>query len=115
MLGEKDKKHGTPMTGLKKMSRVIEKAQLRFGDGRGRTDCICDVVRAMLVADDMATVAAIVRALRALIAEKVVRVVRIKDRFGSPSAGGWRDLMVNLCIVGDGVEHVCEIQVAAAL
>ena len=39
---------------------------------------------------------------------------RIKDRFTQPSGGGWRDLMVNLVVLGDegAVRHVCEVQVA---
>ena len=44
------------------------------------------------------------------------QVVRTKDRFGFPSAGGWRDLMVNLIVfdgaAGGGVRHVCELQIA---
>ena len=47
-----------------------------------------DIVRDMFVADSMADVAAVVRALRSF--EGVV-IVRVKDRFTTPSAGGWRD------------------------
>lgn len=61
VLGQKDK-HGNVQTGLKKTARMIEKAQLRPGPDRGKTERVCDVVRAMLVASDMATVAAIAEA-----------------------------------------------------
>lgn len=37
-------------------------------------------------------------------------VVRVKDRFKHPSGGGWRDVMINFYVVGDGVKHVCEVQ-----
>ena len=112
-LGEIDK-HGREQTGLKATKRIVEKAALRPGEGRGRTDRVCDVVRAMLVAKDMRTVGAIAEALRALQAEGLIEVRRIKDRFAQPSGGGWRDLMVNLVVLGDegAVRHVCEVQVA---
>jgi hypothetical protein len=98
-------------TGLKKTSRVVEKSALRPGEGRGRSKWVCDVVRAMLVATSMSAVGSIVRGLLALHEAGALRVVRIKDRFAQPSAGGWRDLMVNLVIVGDPTRHVCEVQV----
>ena len=37
-------------------------------------------------------------------------VVRVKDRFKHPSGGGWRDVMINFYVVGDGAKHVCEVQ-----
>jgi len=112
-LGEIDK-HGREQTGLKATKRIVEKAALRPGEGRGRTERVCDVVRAMLVAKDMRTVGAIAEALRALQAEGLVEVRRVKDRFTQPSGGGWRDLMVNLVVLSDegAVRHVCEVQVA---
>ena len=115
--GKEDEKDGDRIvhTGLKATKRIIEKAELRFGEGRGRTDRVCDVVRAMLVAKDMAMVRAIVDVLLELIKAGVIKVVRIKDRFKTPSAGGWRDLMVNLVVLKGGgentVQHICEVQV----
>jgi len=102
---------GAKKTGLKKTSRVVEKSALRPGEGRGRSKWVCDVVRAMLVATSMSAVGSIVRGLLALHEAGALRVVRIKDRFAQPSAGGWRDLMVNFVIVGDPTRHVCEVQV----
>ena len=112
-LGERDG-HSREQTGLKATKRIVEKAALRSGEGRGRTDRVCDVVRAMLVAKDMRTVGAIAEALRALQTEGLIEVRRLKDRFAQPSGGGWRDLMVNLVVLGDdgAVRHVCEVQVA---
>ena len=98
-------------TGLKKTSRVVEKSALRPGAGRGRSKWVCDVVRAMLVATSMSAVGSIVRGLLALHGAGALTVVRIKDRFAQPSAGGWRDLMVNFVLVGDATRHVCEVQV----
>ena len=45
---------------------MVGKAALRPGEGRGRTERVCDVVRSMLVAKDMRTVGAIAEALGAL-------------------------------------------------
>jgi hypothetical protein len=109
--GASDGGAGQARTGLKKTSRVIEKSALRPGEGRGLSKCVCDVVRAMLVATSMSVVASIVRALWALHVADMIQVVRIKNRFRQPSAGGWRDLMVNFVIVGDATRHVCEVQV----
>ena len=113
LLGEMDG-HGREGTGLKATKRVVEKAALRPGEGCGRTERVCDVVRAMLVAKDMRTIGAIAEALRALHVAGLIEVRRIKDRFTQPSGGGWRDLMVNLVVLGgDGeVQHVCEVQIA---
>ena len=35
---------------------------------------------------------------------------QVKDRFKHPSGGGWRDVMINFYVVGDGAKHVCEVQ-----
>ena len=109
VLGQADEKHGTVFTGLKKTARIVEKSSLRPGEGRGGSERVCDVVRAMLVASNMAAINSIVETIVAL-STGVVEVVRIKDRF-SPSAGGWRDLMLIFVVVGDERRHVCEVQV----
>ena len=103
---------GKEVSGLKRCTRIVEKVQLRPGDGRGRSDRVCDVCRAMLIASDMAGVAAISNALIALSNDGVVTVRRIKDRFATPTAGGWRDLMVNVVIADDPRQHVCEVQIS---
>ena len=111
-VGDKDK-HGHETSGLKKLQRVVEKALLKpAGDATvGETDSVLDVVRAMIVVKDLGVVAAIVDGLKTLSDAELVDVLRLKNRFESPSAGGWRDLMINLVIVGDERRHVCEIQI----
>ena len=55
---------------------------------------------------------AVLEMLLELEAEGVINIVRLKDRFCTvPSGGGWRDLMVNMTIVGDATNHICELQV----
>ena len=83
LLGDRDR-HGREVTSLKKVSRIIEKAQLRPGERRGKTERCCDVVRAMLVCKDMATVARIAEALVALHAAGVIEVGRTQR--AAPSA-----------------------------
>ena len=111
--GEVDK-HGRVQTGLKATKRIVEKAALRPGAGRGNTEKVCDVTRAMLVGMNMRTIGAIARALVLLQRAGLIEVLRTKDRFTQPSPGGWRDLMVNFVVLcGNGeVRHVCEVQVA---
>ena len=62
-------------------------------------------------------VAALVRVFHSLAAEGKIQVVRVKDRFReAPSAGGWRDVMINLVLCAEGVaKHVCEVQIAHAI
>ena len=50
------------------------------------------------------------KAVQALLECDKITVLRVKDRFGSPTAGGWRDLMMNYVVKGDRNEHVCEVQ-----
>ena len=79
---------------------------LRPGDGRGKAERVCDIVRDMFVAESMEAVAEVVRLLREASA---IEIVRVKDRFTTPSAGGWRDLMINYTLAGDA--HCCEVQI----
>ena len=41
-----------------------------------------------------------------------LRILRVKDRFTAPTAGGWADCLVNLEFTGDAAlaGHVCELQ-----
>ena len=39
-----------------------------------------------------------------------IRLLRIKDRFITPTSGGWADLLVNFVFVGDENKHVIELQ-----
>ena len=94
---------------LKKAQRVVEKTSMVWGERRGRCDRVCDVVRSMITVSSMA---AVVRVLNALVGDTDVRIVRFKDRFlSAPSAGGWRDLMLNFVLLSDETRHVMECQI----
>ena len=51
----------------------------------GRSDNVCDIVRCMLVYENIADLRA---GLRAIVSDKMTRVLRVKDRFGAPTSGG---------------------------
>merc|ERR1719482_1365588 len=44
-----------------------------------------------------------------------IRIINIKDRFSTPTSGGWADAMVNFSFVhGDDTKHVMELQLQHA-
>lgn len=96
--------------------RMIEKA-LTKGPNRGYPDCskIFDVYGCIIVCLDYASMAVIVDAFaihhvdhnKGETSSVPVQITRIKDRWTHPSAGGWRDLMLN--VVVDNV--VFEVQI----
>merc|ERR1711920_692662 len=44
-----------------------------------------------------------------------IRIINIKDRFSTPTSGGWADAMVNFCFAhGDKTHHVMELQLQHA-
>ena len=46
-----------------------------------------------------------------LLSNEEIVIVRVKDRFvQAPSAGGWRDVMINFYFKSDRKKHICEIQ-----
>ena len=93
---------------LKRISRVFEKI-LFDPDDAFSCEKIADIIRAMLTATSMQQIVKI--AIAFLDSDEVV-IVRIKDRFvEKPSAGGWRDLMINFYMADDPNRHVCEVQI----
>ena len=94
---------------LKNVHRVIEKCGLRHKK-QFQSDKVCDVVRGMVItASGMSGIAAIVAQIHD---DPRLIILRVKDRFlDCPSGGGWRDLMLNVCLRDDSNRHVCEIQI----
>ena len=105
---------------LKKLSRIVEKVSLR-PEKDGCVASVCDCVRMMVPVKKMAHVAHLLRALCDTESVQAIAqtlgidsfsLVRVKERFfATPSAGGWRDLMINFLIVVGGIRHVCELQI----
>ena len=93
---------------LKKMGRIIEKTILKRPDDVGNANKVCDIVRGMVTCDNMTQIANVVGHIGA--SDDIV-VTRVKDRFfEAPSAGGWRDCMINFYVKADSNQHICEIQ-----
>ena len=96
---------------LKKLARILEKMKLKRKDDPNNANKICDIVRGMIMCNDMSQVAAAVDFLQSQHEAGVVVITRVKDRFfGESSAGGWRDCMLNFYLVADTNKHICEVQ-----
>jgi hypothetical protein len=92
-----------PPETLKRTSRIVEKSFCQ-----GTCSHVFDIVRCMIVVDDMSIAA---EALSRLAADSEVEIVRIKERFvREPTSGGWRDCMINGRFTG-GSPHVWEVQI----
>ena len=94
---------------IKRNVRIAEKALLRAPPHEGEVDRCLDLVRDMYVATEVREVREVVAAMCEWSA---VQIVRIKDRFHEPSAGGWRDCMINYVCRDDPYAHICELQVS---
>lgn len=68
---------------------------------------LCDVVRGSIVCRSMRCLN---EAVSRLLKNEQVIVTRIKDRFTSPTEGGWADLLVNLYFRNDPQKHIVEVQ-----
>jgi hypothetical protein len=105
---------------LKKTSRMVEKGQLKPSSKAGRIvgvkgsiAGVKGIVRSMVTGETMENMTGVIEIAMELHKEGVLEIVREKDRFiVAPSSGGWRDEMVNVCLVDeDGSKHICEIQI----
>ena len=88
---------------LKSLYRVLEKTAYNDFDVKN----VFDVVRGALEFNSMKSM---VLALTFLSSDKNITIVRIKDRFGKPTDGGWSDCLINAFFVNDPNQHVFEIQ-----
>ena len=91
----------------KQLGRILEKLN---NSARDRQDAsrVYDCARAMIACSNMAAIDA---CLAAMVGTPGVCVDRVKDRFTTPSSGGWADAMVNFHFTdGAAAGHVCEVQ-----
>jgi hypothetical protein len=88
---------------------MVEKA-LTKGPNRDYPDCsqILDVFGCIIECQDYAAMAAVVDAFADQHKSGTVSIARMKDRWNTPSEGGWRDLMLNIVVNG---KVVFEVQV----
>jgi hypothetical protein len=89
--------------------RMVEKA-LTKGPNRAYPDCsqILDVFGCIIDCHDYAAMAAVVDAFADQHKSGAVQIARMKDRWNTPSEGGWRDLMLNIVVNG---KVIFEVQV----
>ena len=103
---------------LKHVFRVLQKHATRI-DGGAPTEfeTACDIVRGSIVCESMGDLLVVLELLLALQKEGKIIIVRVKDRFGRPTAAGWADAMINFVCRSGGAAaaaHVCELQLTHA-
>jgi len=98
------------LPGLKCSSRIIEKAILRK-DAPGDASTVFDIVRSMLVVQRMEHATQVLEVFMEFEAEGRIVIVRLKDRFTTESASGWRDAIINFYFADDCHRHICECQI----
>eukprot|EP00927_Polykrikos_kofoidii_P018204 TRINITY_DN18392_c0_g1_i1.p1 TRINITY_DN18392_c0_g1~~TRINITY_DN18392_c0_g1_i1.p1 ORF type:complete len:1487 (-),score=209.74 TRINITY_DN18392_c0_g1_i1:172-4338(-) len=101
---------------VKHIWRILEKSALLgerfqptgFVTSVITTDQVFDVSRTTMICNDCAEI----RAALSLISadSSPVRVCRGKNRFRTPSAGGWADILLNIVWKDDTEDHVMEVQ-----
>jgi hypothetical protein len=98
---------------LKNTSRMTEKSQLK-GVPPGNMAGVKDIVRVMLVGNNMTDVNHIIQIITGMHIDGQLEIVNVKDRFMTNiSPGGWRDLMLNVVLAdATGNKHICEIQIS---
>ena len=121
---------------LKGIGRALEKLVLRPGaaakvkeKGVGAVDAttLTDILRGSVECPDFTEIVFILELLEMLDVDMgdekkareqgwdlknfQIRIIHIKDRFTTPTSGGWADAMVNFSFVnGDDTQHVMELQ-----
>jgi hypothetical protein len=106
--------------GRKELIRICEKLSMARSWEPGR---VCDVVRGAIECDDFTTMISVIRLLRDLDTElkrdaaetggfmEGIIINRVRNRFGSPTSGGWADIMINFSFAHDPNRHICEVQI----
>lgn len=69
-----------------------------------------DIARNELRASSIRGLQAILTVVLKMHKDKVIRIVRAKNRFRNPTAGGWSDLVLNCVFLDDPNLHVFELQ-----
>jgi hypothetical protein len=85
----------------KGLFRIMEKATLD-----GSVPKIRDISRSTIQYKNMSDM---LKGLEYVDSSPKVKIIRIKDRWSSPSNGGWADIMINV-VFPENEGHVCEIQ-----
>lgn len=92
------------VVGLKSKESLLAKTESRK---QGDASRVLDVARAALVAENLDQVYSTLTVIEALAGEYGARLLKVKDRFATPSETGYRDLHLNLRIAN----HIVEVQI----
>ena len=79
---------------------------------RGNVHTMCDVNRALAVADSIEDM---LEGVKAVFANDQIEVVDVKDRVNNPTSGGWSDVVLPFRVkghAGASVGHINELQIA---
>eukprot|EP00750_Incisomonas_marina_P011227 INCI16357.10.p2 GENE.INCI16357.10~~INCI16357.10.p2 ORF type:complete len:681 (-),score=132.13 INCI16357.10:51-2093(-) len=98
---------GSDVGPLKSMYRAMEKAAFRDDGKQWSADNVLDIVRGSLLFDRLEQ---FTLCLQVLEEYPGVTIARVKNRFQTPTDGGWRDCMVNVCFDDDPDHVICELQ-----
>lgn len=90
--------------GLKTKESLATKASLRK---KGDASRVLDIARAALIADNLDQVYSTLTVIEAMAGEFGVQMLKVKDRFATPSDTGYRDLHLNMRVAG----HIVEVQI----
>merc|ERR1712137_1127549 len=92
--------------------RIIEKTAFEVEPHKAKDlRFLCDVARNSITVPTMAGMSDVLHVLLQLHEEACLHLLRIKDRFTNPTAGGWADLCVNAVLLSDPLLHVFELQI----
>merc|ERR1712216_682151 len=90
----------------KSINRIWEKICMEPDDRLNAAGCT-DIARGGVECDSMKTIAA---AAGCFLSREDLAAVRVKNRFLTPTGGGWRDIFINFYFHDDVERNVCEIQ-----
>jgi hypothetical protein len=79
---------------LKHVFRIMEKVAKNLAEPMS-VQRVFDAVRGMITCDSMASILEVMKRFKALNDDGEIRILRIKNRYLKPSAGGWSDLLMN--------------------
>jgi len=97
---------------IKDVFRVIEKTAFETEENRRwNPRFIRDFVRGALVFSNPGAMSNMLMALEMLASRRdAITILRVKDRFGSPTPMGWADCSLNFVFNDDPNRHICELQ-----
>lgn len=107
LIEETDALPGSQMAPLKSIYRTMEKTAFRTDGQQWNANNVLDVLRGCILFD---TMEGFIRCINVISQRTDIVIHRIKDRFSSPTAGGWRDCLINFSFTRTVDPVICELQ-----